>query len=304
MLKKSKEKEASLISPNDLGRFVTHTSEYEEALPILHAKFKVNRIEKYRPHMIFPLPPHRKPVYDFLFLTQGTSTRGKGMDTYDISSNTFFFLPAYQILNNESMSEDVQGFYCHFDLEIFSKKLIQKDFLAEFPFLQYIGNPIVKIPQQATPSVLSILKRLEYEYEHGAKCGFDLIGSYLLTLFLELKCYVPIETKIGTDAAAHTTQRYKDALAHHIYDYQKVSEFAQLLSISPNHLNRCVQATTGRSAQDLLSEMVLLEVKVLLKQTPLSISEIVYKIGKKDPSDFSRFFKNQTGMTPKEYRNS
>ena len=75
-----------------------------------------------------------------------------------------------------------------------------------------------------------------------------------------------------------------------------------MLAVSPNHLNKCVKAATGKSAQELLSEMVLLEARVLLRQTSLTVNEIAWKIGKEDPSDFIRFFKSKTGQTPTEYR--
>ena len=295
---------ASLVTPNDLGKFVTHSNEHDAARPFLHEKYKVNRIEKFRPFMKFPLPPHRKPVHDFLFLQKGSVTRMKGIDTYQFTRNTFFFLPAYQILSNETMSEDVRGFYGHFDIDIFSKRIYQKNVLQEFPFLKYNGGPIIKIPDSLTPAVKTILERLEYEFDTGAKNGFDLIATYLLALFLEIRPhYISIE-KNRADAAAHITQRYKEALTKHIYEYQKVADYAGMLSISPNHLNRCVQGTLGRSAQEVLFEILLLEIKVLLKQTSLSISEIAYKLGKKSPSDFTRFFKSKTGMTPKVYRNT
>ena len=129
-----------------------------------------------------------------------------------------------------------------------------------------------------------------------------MIGSYLLTLFLEIKPYISIEQKTLIDAAAYITQNYKAALMHHVYDIHKVTYYAKLLAISPNHLNRCVHATTGRSAQDFLLEMVILEAKVLLKHTPLSISQIAHKLGKKEHGDFSRLFKIKTGMTPQKYR--
>ena len=81
-----------------------------------------------------------------------------------------------------------------------------------------------------------------------------------------------------------------------------MAEYAGLLNVSPNHLNKCVKSTTGKSAQDLLSEMVLLEAKVLLRQTSLSVNEIAFRIGKEDSSDFIRFFKSKTNLTPTEYR--
>lgn len=302
MRQKNNDRTANLIKPNELGRFVTQTDEHNAAFPLLHEKFKVNRIEKFRPFMKFPLPPHRKPVYDFLFLKKGAVTRSKSIDTYSLSPNSFFFLPAYQILSNETMSEDVEGFYGHFSTDIFNKKIFQKDFTQAFSFLKYNGNPIVQIPESLTPVVLEILERLEHEFDSGAKNGFDLICTYLLALFLEIKPYQVTEKKNASAAAAGITQRYKEALTKHIYEYQKVSDYARLLSVSPNHLNRCVRGTLGRSAKDVLFEILLLEIKVLLKQTTLSISEIAYKLSKKDPSDFTRFFKSKTGMTPKEYR--
>jgi AraC family transcriptional activator of pobA len=45
-----------------------------------------------------------------------------------------------------------------------------------------------------------------------------------------------------------------------------------------------------------------MEAKALLRQTSLSVSEIAFKIGKEDPSDFARFFKSKSGLTPSQYR--
>ncbi len=98
------------------------------------------------------------------------------------------------------------------------------------------------------------------------------------------------------------TEQYKNALSQHIYQKQKVTDYAEMLSVTPNHLNKCVKSSTGKSAHDLLSEMLILEAKVLLKQTNMTISEVAYKIGRNEISDFARFFKAQTGMKSSEFR--
>ncbi|MDZ7899775.1 MAG: helix-turn-helix transcriptional regulator [Arcicella sp.] len=67
-------------------------------------------------------------------------------------------------------------------------------------------------------------------------------------------------------------------------------------------MHKCVKATVGKSAHELLEDMRVLEAKVLLKQSTMSIGEIAFKIGKFEPSDFSRFFKSKTNITPKQYR--
>ena len=302
MFTKNNHWQATLVSPTEMGRFLNQTADFEFVETHLHKSFQINKIEDTRQYINFPLPPHRKTVYDFIFLTAGTTSRSKGIDTYNIIPNSFFFLPAYQILSSEYMSEDVAGFYCHFDIDIFTKKFTQYNMVNEFPFLQFNGNPIVKIPEEVTPSVLNILKRLEYEYRHRKPDSLDLICTYLVTLFYEVHRYAEKEDNKYINSASQITQRYKDALAEHIYTYHKASEYAHLLTVSPNYLNKCVKMTTGKSAHDVLSDVILLEAKALLKSSNLSISEIAYKIGKNDPSDFSRFFKAQTGMTPKKYR--
>ncbi len=274
-----------------------------EVLP-LHDIFHINRLETYIGHMHFPLPPHRKTVHDLLFLTSGTTSRSKGLDDYSIADNTFFFLPAYQITTHECMSPDATGYYCHFDLETLFKGFVQRNVISTLPFLQFTGNPVVMVPAGVRPDMLHILQRLEAEYQGTAADKLEVIRAYLLALFAELARYAsPVESR-GQNAAGRLVELYKNALAEHIYQKQSVAAYAEYLGISPNHLNKCVKAVTGKSAQDILEEMLVLEAKTLLKQTDLNISEIGYKLGKCDHSGFSRFFKAQTGLSPKSYKHS
>lgn len=267
-----------------------------------HHLFHINKLEDYRDKIHFPLPPHRKPVYDFLFLTKGMTRRSKALNPYQITENMFFFLPAYQITNHEFMSADTEGYFCHFNFDMFTNHLPQHNILRDFPFLQFLGNPIIEVDEAVKPFLFNIFERLETEYRKGEQSNFEIISVYLLALFTELKRFYTPSVSVKKNTALMITQNFKDALSRHIYEKQKVTEYADFLSVSPNHLNKCVKATTGQSAQDLLNEMIVLEAKVLLKQTDMQISEIAYKLSQQNHSDFSRFFKAKTGMSPKEYK--
>jgi AraC family transcriptional regulator, transcriptional activator of pobA len=264
--------------------------------------FHINKLEDYIDKLHFPLPPHRKPVYDFLFLTKGMTRRSKALNTYEIEADTFFFLPAHQITHHDFMSEDTEGYFCHFDFDIFTKHLPELNILRDFPFLQFIGDPIVEVDASIRPFILNIFQRLEAEYQQEKIENFNIVAVYLLTLFTEIKRFYNPSVSTKRSSALTITQNFKDALSNHIYEKQRVSEYADMLSVSPNHLNKCVKTATGQSAQDLLNEMVLLESKILLRQTDLSINEIAFKITQQDASDFSRFFKAKTGLTPKQYK--
>jgi AraC family transcriptional regulator, transcriptional activator of pobA len=286
---------------NEMTDYHFNKAQYAPSLKPFHHLFHINRLEDSRDKIQFPLPPHRKEVYDFLFVTHGSTRRSKALNPFDIGKNMFFFLPAYQITNHEFMNADTEGYYCHFNFNLFTNYLPQHNILRDFPFLQFIGNPIVEIDDKAKAFIINILQRLEVESQKDSIDNFDIIMVYLLALFTEVKRFYAPSVSFKKDTALMITQNFKDALSRHIYEKQRVTEYADMLAVSPNHLNKCVKKTIGQSAQDLLNEMIILEAKVLLKQTDMQISEIAYKLSQQNHSDFSRFFKSKTGMTPKEY---
>ena len=189
------------------------------------------------------------------------------------------------------MSDDVQGFFCHFDWGLIEQVFPHNRLFGECPFLQPEGNPLVVIEAASVPTLTYLLERLETEYAKQNQADLSIMAVYLTTFFAELKQMEQTPVAVPRNAAYRIMQAYKNALSQHIYKKQHVADYADLLAVTPDHLNKCVRITTGKSAQDLLMEMLLLEAKVLLAQTQLSIGDIAYKLTEKTPSDFSRFFK-------------
>jgi AraC family transcriptional regulator, transcriptional activator of pobA len=293
-----KSKPIPILNPSQFDDYIF--SNWQSPVDGFFDKFHIERVENYKNNLKLPLAPHRRSVYFFLFITKGKAIRSKGLTNYEIESNQFFFLPADQITTIEYVSDDVEGFYCHFKSDIFNQSILKIDLAKEFSFLQLTTEPLLTVTE--TERILHLLEILFVENEKKQPNRFDIIPLYLLTLFSELKYLsLPIEQS-AKNASTYLTQRYKTALAELIYELKSVQEFADYLSVTPNHLHKCVKATTGKSAHELLDDMRILEAKVLLKQSRLSVGEIAYKIGKFEPSDFSRFFKSKTDITPTQYR--
>jgi len=291
-----------LLNPAEFDDYVFDTLVWKNTQRPFFNLFHVIRLEDYKKHLIIPQPPHRRSVTFFVFLTKGRISRRKALTKYEVKAGSFFFLPAFQITSLDEISDDAEGFYCHFSPDIFSENPWKLDFLQLFPFLQLAGYPVVDIHSEQHQTIITLFERLLQINQHISNEQFCLLASYLFTIFTEVNQFArPTEKPIG-NAAIRMTERFKTALSQHIYEKHTVSEYAELLSVSPNHLHKCVKSVTGKSAHDLLDEMRVLEAKVLLKQSNLSIADIAFKIGKIDPSDFSRFFKAETGKTPKEYR--
>ena len=81
-----------------------------------------------------------------------------------------------------------------------------------------------------------------------------------------------------------------------------VKVYAEKLNITTAKLNETCTEILGKTAYDLLKERVFLEAKILLTHTNDSVKEIAYELNFTDPSYFVKYFKSQSNLTPKKYR--
>ena len=79
-------------------------------------------------------------------------------------------------------------------------------------------------------------------------------------------------------------------------------DFAPLLNVHVNHLNRAVKESTGKTTTQIIAERILQEAKILLRNTSWSVSEIGYALGFAQPAHFNNFFKKLTDLTPLKFR--
>lgn len=74
------------------------------------------------------------------------------------------------------------------------------------------------------------------------------------------------------------------------------------VGINGKAISRLIKENLQISFTDYLNQLRITEVKRLLKETKLPISDIAYKVGYNNISHFNRVFKGITGKTPKAYR--
>lgn len=296
-----KQENIPVLKPGELNEFHYKNIKWQPTISkTKHEYYHINRIEDYSSELNFPLPPHRKTVHDLIYVRKGSSRRSKGLSKYDFKSSDIFFLPAFQITEHEFMSDDIEGMYVHFDEKLFD--FLPKNYLNDtYNFFQLQSIPVLTIPAKSAKHIENILERLIDLYRDDEELDTQLVATYLLVLFEEMRNVSPIEKKKTKNAFFQVTEQFKNALSLHVYQKQQVSDYAELLNISPNYLNKCVKNSTNRTAQDLLNEMLIMEAKTLLKFSKLQISEIAVNLFDQTPSNFSRFFKSQTGITPKQY---
>ena len=180
--------------------------------------------------------------------------------------------------------------------------------ISAFPFFKYGANPIIELGNE---DLLKFKFIFETIYGLSNSSNKDqsndlIIASYLNVLLQEAEALYNKQNKNTTlnrnSNAEVLTEKFKELVAEHYLTKRQVKEYADLLFVSANHLNKTIKSVTGKTASELISEMLLMEAKILLKQTNMNISEIAFYLRFEDTSYFTRFFKKNTALTPLAYR--
>ncbi|MFW5778164.1 MAG: response regulator [Bacteroidota bacterium] len=87
-------------------------------------------------------------------------------------------------------------------------------------------------------------------------------------------------------------------------DNFSADDFADKMAMSRVHLYRKLKSLTGQAVSDFVKTIRLKVAADLLKNQRISVKETSYQVGFNDPKYFSRCFRQQYGMKPREYANS
>lgn len=108
------------------------------------------------------------------------------------------------------------------------------------------------------------------------------------------------------DAAGHrgetTVQRFMRLVELHYREGMPVSVYARRLGVSPGHLHEACARVAARTPLALIHDRLLEEARARLQQTELSVGQIGYSLGFRDPGYFNRFFKRLAGQSPGAFR--
>lgn len=127
-----------------------------------------------------------------------------------------------------------------------------------------------------------------------------LLRLQLYTLLELLSQFAPAEPP--EKAAAQRFRRFNELLETHFQAQKSTAFYAAQLACTEKTLNRCCIRSAGCSAKTLIARRLMLEAKRRLAHTSDTVSQTAYRLGFDDPTNFTKFFKKQTGQTPKAFR--
>ncbi len=93
-----------------------------------------------------------------------------------------------------------------------------------------------------------------------------------------------------------------DLVEAHFRDHLTLSEYARRLAVTEARLNDVCRRMANLASKELIHDRLLQEARRLLRLSAISVGELSYQLGFKDPAYFSRFFNRGTGLTPSQFR--
>lgn len=248
------------------------------------------------------LTPHYHDFFQ-MSLIRGPARLMHDFRETKVRGDTLFFLSPGQIHAVQS-GKETDGTILSFTREFFDAGAAgSTQFLLELPFY-YTADfpPWMSVPAKAREATAALFDEIQEEFNQARPGAAEIIRALLRILLVKASRWRDHEQATTPQRAASLVRDFQLLVERNYQDWQALAPYARELRVTANHLNDVVSEATGRPAGEHIRQRRLLDAKRLLLYSELSVAEIGYRLGFKDPSYFGRFFRRYESRTPAEFR--
>ncbi len=267
-------------------------------IEILNLTELFSRIDKTPTHN--PRQSHRLTFFAILIILEGSGSHQIDLKKYTLKQGTVLKIAKGQIhAFQENLS--YKGFLIVFTedyvLKYFSKSSI--DFISHL-YNYHISEPLVENCTFNEFFLEQVTNGLNKENTPAQK---NIIAKILELYLLKLEqlSLTSVSVKLPKDYYPLFLQ-FKNLVERKYSDTRNVKDYANIMAISTGLLNKVIQNITLNTAKFFIDQYVILEIKRTIISTNKALKEISYQMGFDEVTNFTKFFKKHTNITPKEYQ--
>lgn len=248
----------------------------------------------------YRLAPHSHEFFQVFHLTRSSKLM-HDFRSHRISGESMFFVRPGQV-HAVVPEAGVEGSIISFTREFFDHQACgSTGLLLEFPlFYATDGIPWIHVPAAAANSLATILRQMHEEFDAPRPGVNEMLRALLAILLIQSSRFHRDSGR--KDRTSVRVRAFYLLVENHFHEWQAVTPFAREMGITTNHLNDLIRDATGMPAGEHLRRRRLLDAKRLLLHSDLTVAEIAYRVGFKDPSYFSRFFSRYERQSPHSFR--
>ena len=236
----------------------------------------------------------------------------KGSARYTVDTQEFILRPGDaliigddRVIDNYIPSKDFDGRAFAMSYK-FYYEIIKNIHKLSSLLLFSCNYPVFKLTKEEVETVDSyfhIMNAKMMQKEHRFRR--DLLGSLVNTMICDFSNAMyriqQLEKSANTSADVIFT-RFIRLVEKYYKKERKVSWYAGELGISPKYLSEIVKRTSKRTPNEWIDKYVILEVRLQLKNSSMSIKEIADDMNFPSQSFLGKYFKEHMGISPSQYR--
>ncbi len=251
-----------------------------------------------------PELPHQLKFYNLILFTEGQGKHFIDFKWYPVQQNSLIYLTKEQV-NAFHFSKHVKGICLIFSEEFFitSFSHLPKDFVFRL-FNPQLFSPIIQTPQN--DDFTKYLELLQAEYSNSNSFNHTTILKSLFIILLSKAEQIKQRQTfhITDDTRIQLFKRFTNLLETHFSKSRSAEFYANKLNISYKHLNTVCKELIHKTAKNVINDFIILQAQRSLINSTVKSTELAYQLGFEDPTNFTKYFKKYTGLTPKEFKNS
>lgn len=251
--------------------------------------------------------PFRADHFSLVLLKRGEAHFQVNLSKFILKSNHALLMAPHVVRQLTHLSDDCEVTWVAFTPEYLSSAGVHVKDIEVFEFLSAQLNPMLTACDEDFNGLLGILNLLQFKLDTANKRVYqeDMMLHLFASLIYELSSLYKTQqtlTDVKRSRKDDLVIRFFKLLAQYVKEERSIQAYARLLNVSPKYLSQTIKDVTSIPAGNHIDEMVILEAKLLLNSTELSIGQIAASLHFADQFMFSKYFKKHSGLTPSQYR--
>ncbi|WP_028021861.1 helix-turn-helix domain-containing protein [Enterovibrio calviensis] len=250
-----------------------------------------------------PNQPHRVNFFMLIVIEQGSGKHWVDFKEYPFQAGSVIFVQQEQV-HAFDFSNNPQGKILMFT-QAFLDRVHDNMRLPSYTptHLNNHYSPLLSLDNNNQSRTLSLLNEMAIEL--ACEDGDPLIVMYLFSalslLHRRLKRVAEVDNLSPSQSRMLST--FMTLLQTNFERVRDANWYAYQLATTYKTLNRVTKIATSLTAKQMIDSYTIIEIKRRLVVSKVTTQQIALDFGFEDPSNFVKYFKKETNMTPSAFRN-
>lgn len=254
-----------------------------------------------------PQEPRRMNFILIALCTQGRVQYRMDTQEQMVSPGQIIIVTDHHVIDNYMSSPDLEGL-CMIVSVNFYHEIIQNISDVSSLFLFSRNHPVISLTERDINTFklyFNIIKQKISDVDNHFRR--DLIRTLLLAMFYDLSnvIYQARQSNESRQTRGDIIfTKFIKLVEANCKRERRVGWYAQQLCITPKYLSESIKAASQHTPNEWIDNYVIMEARVLLKNTTKSIKEIAEELNFPNQSFLGKYFREHVGISPSAYRKS